>query len=99
MKKQKRYTGEKKVRILRELLENKYTATEICENYQIAPSTLYKWKNSLFANAVKSFNAKENKSKSKKIENYKNKLQAKDNIIAELVTENIKLKKNFIGGI
>lgn len=95
-----RYMPEKKVEILRELLENKVSISDLSEKYNIHPNVIGKWKKSLFENAVETFKQKsprKSNKENKKIKDLEETIQIRDSLIAELVTENIKLKKNLNG--
>lgn len=99
----KRIKAEKKVEILRELLDNKKSLTELAEEYDIHPQVISRWKKELFEGAVQTFTqAKKDpaeRKKQKKIEKLEETLQKRDTLIAELVSENIELKKNEDGDI
>ena len=99
MTKRKRYSAEQKVAILKEHLENDISIPDICEKYRIHPNMLYKWKKELFENAIETFTQKKTKDKSTKdIKTLENTLKNRNEVIAELLQENIKLKK-FSGEI
>ena len=103
MSKRKHTTPEQKVIILRELLENQTPISQLAEKYQVHANDIYNWKKKLFEQAseeIFKFKARVNTDKKEEKKNlYKQKLQQKDEIIAELVQENITLKKNFDGMI
>jgi len=90
----KRYSSEDKVGILREHLETNAPVPDVCEKYRIHPSQLYKWRKELFEKAAALF-AKPNvkDSESKKIADLQAALKNRNEVIAELVEENFKLKK------
>jgi len=102
MVKKVHYTAEGKVKILREHLENQVSISDLSEHYRIHPNMLYKWKKDLFEGAIEIFSNKHKKrtnqqdSKTKALEE---KLKKKDSLIAEIIEENIQLKKNTLGGI
>lgn len=83
-------------------MENQISISELSEHYGVHPNMLYKWKKELFEGALETFNQKHKKrtnlqySKTKALEE---KLKKKDSLIAEIIEENIKLKKNTFGGI
>lgn len=104
MKKRKHYTPEKKVIILRELLENNITVSELAEKYEIHPNDIYNWKKKLFEGATEILQNKSGKSKStskeeKKISKLESKLKDRDEAIAMLLKENIEIKKSIDGEI
>ncbi|MCF8296960.1 MAG: transposase, partial [Saprospiraceae bacterium] len=51
MKQRKRYSGEQKAIILRELLENNVPISELSEKYSVRPNDIYNWKKKLFESA------------------------------------------------
>ena len=100
MKERRRFSPEKKVEILREVLENNLSITDAAEKYKVHPNMLSRWKKELFENAVSAFNKnKDTKTnfQTKKIDKLEETLRVRDSLIAELATENIKLKKNING--
>lgn len=105
MKRKKIYTSEEKTIILREHLENNVPISEIAEKYGIHPNAVYKWKKQLFEQAPVSLARKsprQNRKKSReaeKIEALEAKLKQREKLIAEIVQENIELKKNTDGEI
>jgi transposase-like protein len=101
-KQRKRISPEKKVEILREILENNRTITDVAEQYDIHPNIIGRWKKQLFEGAVQTFvQEKEpsDKKSERKIRKLEDTLQKRDTLIAELVSENIELKKNDDGVI
>ena len=96
----RRISAEKKVEIVREHLDNKKTISELAEEYGTHPNMITRWKKEFFEGAVETFSAKHGKSekrKDKKIKKLEEVLQKRDTLIAELVSENIDLKKNIDG--
>jgi len=51
MKKRKKYSGEQKAIILRELLENNLQVSHLAEMYEVNPIDIYNWKKKLFEGA------------------------------------------------
>lgn len=104
MTKKKRYTSEEKTIILREHLENQVTISDLSEKYGIHANAIYKWKKQMFEEAPSSFNKTSNKinhqsmQDKKRIAELEAKLQQRETLIAELVEDNLKLKKKT-GGV
>jgi transposase len=95
----KRYSAENKVSILREHLEKNISIADICEKYRIHPNQLYRWKKEFFENAVEIFFTKRGrKKKDTTTMDLENKIKERNEVIAELLQENLKLKK-FSGEI
>jgi transposase-like protein len=100
MSKRRKFSPEKKVEILREILDNNLSITDAAEKYGVHPNVLSRWKKELFEGAVSTFNRKKEKASKKdddKIEKLENIIRIRDGLIAELATENIVLKKNING--
>lgn len=95
----KRYSAENKVSILREHLEKNISIADICEKYRIHPNQFYRWKKEFFENAVAIFSSKRGRKKqdTTTIE-LEHKIKERNEVIAELLQENLKLKK-FSGEI
>lgn len=102
MGEKKRHTAEQKAIILRELLENNASISQVADKYQVHVNDIYNWKKKLFENASSIFESKAGSSSSvqeKKIETLEAKLKKKDDAINWLLSENIELKKNLDGEI
>ena len=100
MSKRKHLTSQQKVIILRELLENQVPISQLAEKYQVHTNDIYNWKKKLFEQAEESFSSKQKPNFSMQVEKQQKlelKLKQKDEIIAELVQENIMIKKNIDG--
>jgi transposase len=102
MSKKKIRTAQEKVLVLRELLENQTPISQLAEKYGLHPNDIYNWKKKLFEGAEEIFGTRPSKNNNKTEEREKKleeKLKCKDEVIAELVQENILLKKTYDGGI
>lgn len=102
MVKRMKHTAESKVKILREHLDNQISISELSGRYGIHPIMLYKWKKELFEGALETFSKKhkkQNKQQGYKTKALEEKLKKKDSLIAEIIEENIQLKKNINGEI
>jgi transposase len=100
MLKRKHLTPQQKVIILRELLENQVPISQLAEKYQVHANDIYNWKKKLFEQAEEAFSSKQKPNFAKQDEKQQKlelKLKLKDEIIAELVQENIMIKKNIDG--
>jgi len=95
MRQRRTFTAEEKVKILREHFEHDKSVAEICEAYRLSPKLFYDWKKAFFENAVQVFNKRVSKKKEQKqLESLETRLKDRNEIIAELLQENIKLKKS-----
>ena len=91
--KRRRYSPEKKVSIIREHLEKNISVPDICEKYSIHPNQFYRWKKELFEGAIEIFSRKKTKKfKKDKFSKLEERLKDRNEVIAELLQENIKLK-------
>ena len=104
MRERKRYSPEKKVLIVRELLENNVPISQLAEKYQVHVNDIYNWKKKLFEGAKDIFqpkvgDQKQNTAEKKKIEKLQSKLKDRDEAIAMLLKENIEIKKTIDGEI
>lgn len=103
MSRQRRnFTAQEKVKILREHLENNKNISEVCEEYDIHPNMFRRWKKEFFEGAIEVFKQKPKKqdaAEKKRIEKLEQTLRKRDTLIAELVSENVDLKKNLDGEI
>ena len=96
----KHYSSVHKVEILREHLENGVSIGELARRYDIHPNMIHKWKKQLFENAPAIFSQKRKgplSAENRKIEQLEEKLKSKDSLIAEIITDNIRLKKKLNG--
>jgi transposase-like protein len=102
MSKKKIRSAQEKVLVLRELLENQTPISQLAEKYGLHPNDIYNWKKKLFEGAEELFSTKPSRNSNKTEEREKKleeKLKRKDEVIAELVQENILLKKISDGEI
>ena len=93
-------TAAQKAEILRELLENQVSASELSERYGVNINSIYNWRKQLFEAAADIFSTKQER-QSQKAEATEARLQEqikqKDALIADLVQDNITLKKRTSG--
>jgi transposase-like protein len=97
-RKQRKINAEQKVIILRELLENDRSVSQLSEEYGVNPNLIYRWKKQLFEEAVEIFKPKSKKDETKKdreIKKLKEQLTKKETAISYLLNDNIALKKNL----
>lgn len=98
-KERRHFSPGDKVKILREHLIDKKPISEICEKHQIQPTVFYYWQKTFFENGAAAFertgSPRRGSAELKKIEKLEAKLQRKDAVMAELLTEHILLKKEL----
>jgi transposase len=95
----RQHSGEEKVRLLRlHLLEGK-PISAICEEHNIHPTLFYQWQKTFFENGAAAFDrsprARRMDSGSQRIEQLEAKLKAKNDVIALVTEEFVRLKKEL----
>ena len=101
MKEQRRhFTPAEKVAILKRHLLEKKPLSEVCDEFQITVSHFYRWQQEFFENGHRAFDhgrkAKaQEQSKELKISRLEEKLQRKNEVLAELMEEHVQLKKEL----
>jgi len=99
-KTRRRHSPEDKVRILRlHLLEGK-PISEICEAEGIHPTLFYQWQKTFFEKGTAAFENGRSPSRGfgqteRKVEALKSKLQRKDEVIAEIMEDLVRTKKEL----
>jgi len=98
--KRRRFSPEQKVQIIREVLKNHTSVSEVCEKYQLSPNVYYRWEKEFFERGVEAFknNGNNNKVNSKE-KRLMEKIKRQQDVIAILTEENITLKKSADGEI
>ena len=94
-------TPEQKVSIIRAHLIDKVPVSDLCDKHKIHPTQFYTWQKQLFENAAVTFERKQNSANKRrqqdaqqtKIDELEQKVQMKNEVVAELLEEHIKLKK------
>lgn len=94
----RRFTSEQKAQIVRRHLSGKEAVSALAEELAIQPSQIHGWVNQVLAQADKAFeraagNGHVEKAKERRIEQLEAKLVAKNEVIAELLEENVRAKK------
>jgi transposase-like protein len=74
-------------------LEKNISVPDICEKYRIHPNQFYRWKKEFFEGAVETFSRKQGKKfREDKLSKLEKRLKDRNEVIAELLQENLKLK-------
>ena len=97
-KPRKHYTGEEKVAILRRHLLEKEPISTLCDELGLQPTVFYRWQKEFFENGAAAFQAKgrpDLQAEQERIEYLEKKIQRKDEVLAELMSEHIALKKEL----
>lgn len=95
-KPRKQYTGAEKVAILRRHLIEHVPVSDLCDEYRIQPSMFYNWQKQFFENGAAAFQQSRTASDNQRertIAALEAKLQRKNEVVAELMEEHVKLKK------
>lgn len=91
------FTGQQKAAIVKAHLVDGVPLSQLCDQHQIQPTQFYLWQKQLFENAQAAFERKgkiTGKSpEQRRIELLQAKLVNKNEVIAELMEENVKAKK------
>jgi transposase-like protein len=96
-KKRRRFSEEQKVAAVRRHLLDKTDVSEICNELSIHPNQFYEWQRIFFENGSRAFkkdNARQEKKTATLIKSLENKIAHKDNVISEIMSEHIALKKH-----
>ena len=97
----KHYGAQEKVAILRLHLLEKKPVSDLCDEYRIHPTLFYRWQKEFFENGAAAFetNGKRRKAleevKDRKIAALEEKLQQKNEVLAEVMQEYVQLKKEL----
>jgi len=100
-KARKNYTPEEKVAILRKHLVEKETVSDICDRLNLQPTVFYRWLKEFFDNGAAAFEHAPNGSKKheakqqRRIDKLEEKLQKKNEVLAEIMEEHVILKKSL----
>ncbi len=97
-KKRRHWSADDKIKLLRLHLIEKQAISKICEDASLSPTQFYAWQEQLFTNgglAMVSKRVPERNKDLERIEKLEGRLRQKDEVIAELLTEHIALKKEF----
>jgi transposase len=105
MSNRKYFTPEQKVAIIRRHLLENVPVSDLCEELGIHATQYYTWQKQLFENGAGAFERRPNQAnqrrqddaREKKIAQLEEKLQRKNEVVAELLEEHVQLKK-AIGG-
>ncbi|MCP3661276.1 MAG: transposase [Gammaproteobacteria bacterium] len=99
--KRKVFSSLKKAAILRRHLIDHVPVSELCDEIGLAPSVFYRWQKDLFDNATAALDAgskrmsKHKAKQDKKIKSLQEKITTKNEVLAELMEEHVKLKKEL----
>jgi transposase-like protein len=103
MSKRKHLTPEQKVAIVRRHLLENVPVSDLCDEHGIHATQYYTWQKQLFENGAQAFERRVNKANerrrqdanTKKIAQLEEKIQTKNEVVAELLEEHVQLKKEL----
>lgn len=103
MSKRKHLTPEQKVSIVRRHLLEDVPVSDLCDEFGIHPTQYYNWQKQLFENGSLAFQRRTNGANkrrqqdatAKKLAQLEDKLQKKNEVVAELLEEHVQLKKEL----
>jgi transposase len=92
------FSAAQKAAIVKAHLVDKVPVSDLCERHEITPTQFYQWQKQLFEGAAAAFERKPGKpsgpsAAERKVEQLREKLITKNEVIAELTEENVRLKK------
>ena len=94
----KSYTPTEKVAILRRHLIDQVPISDLCDEYRLPPSIFYAWQKLFFENGTAAFqrrNGSPEQSHQRTITALREKLQRRNEVVAELMGAHIQLKKEL----
>ena len=98
-KERRHFSGEEKVRILRQLLLDAKPVSEVSEQHGISPGMFYQWQKAFFENGARAFEGgspgRRTTDAEKRVQDLEQRLQRKHEAISELMEEHIRLKKEL----
>ena len=94
-KRRRRWTAEKKLKIVLETLQSDQKLAEICRREGISPTQVYHWRKQLLGSAEAVFGRKQTNGEDRRIAKLATETQRMKNVIAEITAENLDLKKTL----
>jgi transposase len=97
-KPRKNYTPVEKVAILRRHLIDRVPISDLCDEHQLSPALFYLWQKQFFEGGTSAFERRNGSPENqylRTIAALREKLQRKNEVVAELMEEHIQLKKEL----
>ena len=96
----RQFTGQQKVEIVKRHLIDGVAVSQLCDEQQIQPTQFYQWQKQLFENGEKAFQRQGKtqrgpSAEQRRITQLEAKLHQKNEVVAELLEEHVKLKKEL----
>ncbi len=99
MNKTRKYpAADEKAVVRKRYLVEKVPMSDLCDEYGLQPSQIYRWQKQLFENAATAFrrtNKRAEDAKDRKIAALEEKLVKNNEVVAELLEEHVQLKKEI----
>ena len=97
MEQRRRFESEEKVAIVRRHLLEQVPVSDLCDECGIQPSLFYRWQKQLFENGAVAFERCQDPTLpfTRRIAKLEEKLSTKNEVIAELMEEQVKAKKEL----
>ena len=94
-KKRRKWSAEDKLRVVLAGFEPGVEISELCRREGLSPTQYYSWKKTLFSSAAQVFNTAQQKP-SRQQERLESDLRRAKDVIAEITSENLELKKTLL---
>jgi transposase len=97
-KPRRHYSPAEKVAILRRHLIDRVPISDLCDEYRLPPSIFYAWQKQFFENGSAAFDRERRNAPSQEqrtIAALQQKIQRKNEVVAELMEEHVRLKKEL----
>ena len=94
----RRFTAQEKVAILREHLLDKVEVSAVCDKHGLNPTVFYRWQQEFFERGTMVFEPRPERvgpTLEQRVKVLQDKLTRKDEVIAELMEDHLRLKKNL----
>lgn len=94
----RRFTAQEKVAILRQHFIEKMPVSEVCDKNGLNPTVFYRWQKEFFEKGAVIFEARDERPSrqlQERVEKLQAKLVRKDEVIAELMEETLRVKKSL----
>ncbi len=92
----RQFSGEKKVEILKRHLVDRVPVSDVCDEHGLSPTIFYRWQKAFFENGAAAFDRQQPSKPThleRKIGKLEAKLQQKNEVVAEIMSELIAEKK------
>lgn len=96
--KRRQYTPQQKVSILRRHFLEGVAVSDLCDEYGIHPTVFYRWQKVFFENGAAAFQTQQSQQEKqwkKQITALESRLSQKNEVLAEVLEEHVRLKKTL----